>query len=134
MSTVTPFLDRLATAIPGWPDELPPEWDAFRLAAEQRVSQGDRLYGNAYRRKDNVTEGIEEACDLVAYAAFDVLIHGDEDIDLALTAAWHAYRASVALWTMRMKQRGDTGPAWSVEELETTEPTPEPQTPAHPIA
>lgn len=103
---LAPFLDRIEECLPGWPENVPPAWQHLRLMTEARVAQGDEMYGSRYRTRDNVADALEECADLLAYSCFTTIVHGDEDIDLALTAAYHSYQAAAALLHLRDKGHG----------------------------
>ena len=95
MSDLAAFLNHLASAIPGWPDECP-QWDAFRRALGLR------------RMGHDLGPGLNAACDLALHAHASA---SPEDVDVALTAAHHAYQAACALWTLQAKRKGSAGPA-----------------------
>lgn len=98
------WLDRLEETLP----KNPPGWSQFRAMIEARVAVGEERYGDTWRGKDLITEGMEEMADGVAYLAFEAALDG-EDIDLALTAAYHAWRAAAALMHLRAKRAGEPG-------------------------
>jgi hypothetical protein len=91
------FFDHVARALPGYPDELPAAWRAFRSQAKQRMVAGWGTFGLAYRDRDNSAEGLEELADFGNYQFFDVqvarLLGEDEEIDTALMAVYHSYLA-----------------------------------------
>src|SRR5690606_35044040 len=74
VSDLAAFLNHLASAIPGWPDECP-QWDAFRRARALR------------RIGHDLGPGLNAACDLALHAHAN---SSPEDVDVALTAAHHA--------------------------------------------
>lgn len=108
--TVRDFLDRLSEAYPA----TPAWFERFRGLCEARERHGRVHFGYAYLDRDNVAEGAEEAADGVLYALLDTLRAKregeDENIDLALTAAWHFAEAYQTLLCLRAKRGGDPDP------------------------
>jgi hypothetical protein len=108
-TTLTRFFDRLQQGgFPGKPSE---SFRVFRAESEGREKRGRRLFGLKYLRKENCQEACEEAADIGIYMHLDVLCHArkhdsEEDIDLALTAAWHAFKAHEAARLLASKRRG----------------------------
>lgn len=92
--TLSRFLNHLASAVPGWPDACP-EWDDFRRAVVLRS------------RGHNLGAGLNEACDLALLAH---RLATTDDLDVALTAAHHAFKAADSLRTLAAKGRGSSGP------------------------
>lgn len=91
--TVREFMDRLADSIP----DRGPAWDLFRLHIESREFAGRPTFRQTFLGKDLLKEGREESADSGLYA----LLHRlqcrrdgtDEEMDLILTWAYHAYKA-----------------------------------------
>lgn len=107
--TVAAFFDRLAAgAFPGKPD---PEYATFRQHCEYRERAGRTDFGDAYLHRDNLAEAREELADLGIYALLDSLQairdgKGDEDFELVLTMAHHAYLAYKTSMRLAAKRRG----------------------------
>lgn len=104
-TTIDAWLQRLEDSLPG--EDL----GAFREHVAVRELAGRNRFRFAYLDRDNLLEGTEEAVDLALYALLDVLRatregRGEEDVDLALTAAAHAARAHSALLQLRDKRSG----------------------------
>lgn len=109
--TLVEFFDRLEDALftNVRKDRLPSDWLTFRRQAEARERDGRDRFGDAYLRRDNAGEGLEEAADGANYGYFDVertrAEHGDVDeaLQLALIAANHFYEGHRALHALRGK-------------------------------
>ena len=100
--TVAEFYDRLEASLfhPARlrnPDEAVRAFRSFRAQAEVRELAGRTKFGHSHLTRDNAMEATEEAADLANYMMFDLLStrrRGDtEEIELALTAAQHAFEA-----------------------------------------
>lgn len=98
------FYDRL--------EEGPPieTFEVFRRHCLEREMAGRPKFGHSFHAKDNIAEALEEASDGANYCAFDVLkaarAADHDDIDLALTAAWHFAKAYDSLLHLRAKRHG----------------------------
>ena len=106
--TVTWFFDRLAEgAFPGKP---PPSFERFREQCVARERHGRNQFGLKFLVRDNPAEACEEAADLANYGLFDVLVARrrgeDDELDLALTMALHAFKAHEAACRLRAKRHG----------------------------
>lgn len=103
--TIDAFLDRLDGALPG--EDL----SGFREHVIVRELAGRDRFQHSFLGRENCAEGQEEAVDLALYALLDTLKarregRGEEDMDLALTAAMHAFHAHEALARLRAKRGG----------------------------
>lgn len=103
--TIDAWLRRLAAALPG--ENLA----KFREHIIVRELAGRDRFKHSFLGRDNLAEGLEEATDLALYSLLDTLKavregHGDEDVDLALTASAHAFHAYKALDHLRQKRQG----------------------------
>ena len=106
-ATVREFFDRLADAMPVRGEA----WDLFRMECEAREFAGRSRFRQSFHGRHNLREAAEEATDGALYCFLDTLVvrregRGDEDIDLALTAAHHFYRAFEAAARLRAKRMG----------------------------
>jgi hypothetical protein len=104
-ATIDGWLDRLEAALPG--EDL----EAFREHIVVRELAGRDRFRHSFLGRNNCDEGLEEAVDLALYSLLDTLRakregRGDEDIDLALTAAAHAFHAHSALRRLKAKRAG----------------------------
>ena len=115
--TFAEFFDRLEATFPGYrssPDWEPPEsFQMFRSQCQGREMAGRRTYGLRYLNRRNRKDAREEATDLALYMLFDSLREirregYDDDIDLALTAAWYAYKAYAT--TLDLKHKREHAP------------------------
>ena len=100
--TVAAFFDRLEQSMfPVSLDDLPDWWERFRMHCEARELAGRSRFRHSLCRRNNPGEGMEEAADGALYALFDCLVSRrageDEEIDIALTAAYHFAKAHEAL-------------------------------------
>jgi len=107
--TVAEFFGRLAEA--AFPGEAPEGFESFRRQCEARERAGRGSFGFAYASRDNLAESVEELSDFVIYLLLDGLKHrrnggGDEDLELALTGAMHAFRAYEATRHLAARRRG----------------------------
>jgi len=105
---VRAFFDRLESVFPG---SAPPDFIAFRRECERRERAGRDTFRHRYLTRDNRAEALEEAADLANYMLFDVLQHlrktGTEDEkELALTVAFHAYESYEAVLRLGRKRAG----------------------------
>lgn len=107
--TLAEFFSRLQEA--AFPGEAPHDFLAFRAHCEARERAGRESFGLAYLSRDNLREAMEEFADGANYFFFDTLQHlrnrgDDDDYELALTAALHAYKAHRAARELAAKRRG----------------------------
>lgn len=119
--TVRAWFDRLARSMFPAIDRStipmdPPEWfQAFRAECEARERAGRPIFGHEYLRRKNPVEAQEEAADAALYFFFDVLVArrngDDEQVDLALTGAYHAAKMHEVAQQLRAKRQGSSGPA-----------------------
>lgn len=80
----------------------PPEWwQNFRIHCEARELAGRSRFRHSLLARNNPREGMEEAADGALYAFFDTLVSRraleDEELDVALTAAYHFAKGWEAL-------------------------------------
>lgn len=91
---------------------VPPTIASFIAHCEAREKAGRDHFGFLYLKRDNIAEGLEEACDLGLYPYLDILQakrrgeDGEDGIDLALTVAYHASQAYDALLRLRERRGG----------------------------
>lgn len=104
------FTDRLRSCFPGG---SPPGFEDFCRIALERSRGGREQFGHAHldRDRDNCREAEDEATDLLNYMHFDVLRarregEGDQDIDLALTTAFYAWKAFESARRLSEKRHG----------------------------
>lgn len=103
---VNAFFGRLEESTPSG------EWwlEPFVDHCKRREHAGRKKFGLEYLVRDNPAEGLEEACDGALYAHLDVLqakrAGNDDDMDAALTAAYHFGKAYEALLRLREKRHG----------------------------
>lgn len=69
------------------------------------------MFGIAYMSRNNPFEAMEEAADAANYFFFDVLQNRqrqnrDDDLDLVLTGAWHAFKLHQVAQELSQKRRG----------------------------
>lgn len=105
-ATLNAFFDRLRESV----SEPAPWLEPLRQFCQARERAGRDEFGFAYLDRDNPREAIEEAADGANYAFFEVLRNRrkgeDEQIDVALLAAYHFGKAYHALDEMRRKEHG----------------------------
>lgn len=100
-------MDRLGSTLPVRGDA----WQRFRAHVETRELAGRPVFRQVFLTRENLREAEEEAADLCLYACLDTLKArraglGDQDLDMALTVAHHAYKAYEGLIALRAKRRG----------------------------
>jgi len=104
--TLARFLDRLEETIPA-PGEA---WQQFRLHIEAREAAGRSTFRQTFLGKDLLVEAREEATDLALYLALHSLQRlragEDQNMDLILTVAHHAYLAYRGTLELHHKERG----------------------------
>lgn len=90
---VREFFDNFARSLP----TITPAFHDLRYQAELRERRGREEFGLRYLARDNLAEGREEEQDGVLYVYLDLLQckrNGeDTDLDLAMTEAYHLYKA-----------------------------------------
>lgn len=94
-----------------FPGEPPDSFLNFRDQCEAREKAGRSVFGLAYLKRDNPREALEEAADAANYFMFDWLQNlqrtgGDEELDLVLTGAWHAFKLHQTALELMRKRRG----------------------------
>lgn len=102
------FFDHLESVFPGSASD---DFRVFRQECERRELAGRKTFKHRYLARDNRVDAREEAADLANYMYFDVLqnlrLTGTEDEkELALTAAYHAYKAYEATLRLGRKRQG----------------------------
>lgn len=109
-ATLSAFFRRLSEALP--PGEAESDsWCAFRAQCEAREYAGRDKFGMEYLVRSNTTEALEETADLALYAFLDSLKQrrdqgSDEDFDLVLMGAFHAYKAHETMRHLRSRRHG----------------------------
>lgn len=99
------YLGRAISEIANAPDP-PADWLRFRRQCEAREEAGRAEFGDEYLRRDNASEGLEEAADGALYCYFEAErvkeSGGDYEaaLQLAVIAAQHFFRAHEALQEM----------------------------------
>lgn len=107
--TVKWFFDRLEAA--SFPGKVPDDFRAFRQGCETRERAGRSTFGLAYLCRPNLPEAQQEWADGANYIFFDALRNRratgqDEDLDVALSVAYHAYMADHFTRLLASKRRG----------------------------
>jgi hypothetical protein len=108
--TIGKLFDRLAEALP--PGEADSdEFYAFRAQCEAREKAGRNTFGFRYLNRSNTTEALEEAADFALYLMLDSLREvrdngSEEDMDLVLIGARHAYKAHATARHLRARRHG----------------------------
>jgi hypothetical protein len=102
------FTGRLRSCFPGPP---PTGFDDFCQTALERARGGREEFGHSHLDRDNCMEAEDEATDLLNYMHFDVLKaeregYGEQDIDLALSTAFYAWKAFESARKLAAKRRG----------------------------
>lgn len=104
---VKEFYDALEAAHAGGP---PPSFAYFRLEAEARERAGRRRFRFSFLQRDNIRDAFEEFSDGANYLLFRVWQNRrngrDDQMDLALSAAYHAAKAYHFAAMMRDDERG----------------------------
>ena len=105
--TAAEFFNYLASALHG-PSSA---WESFRRECEVRERDGRGHFGLAFLGRDNLEEASQEFSDGANYLLFDhlkeVRRNGDDrEVDLVLTVAWHAFKASEGVALLRAKRHG----------------------------
>lgn len=89
---------------------LPPLFEHFRELCRNREARGRERFGFAYLGRDNCVEAQEEVADFSLYMMLAALKNRragrDENLDVALTAAYHAYMAYRFATLYREKEQG----------------------------
>lgn len=105
-SNVREFFDNFARGLP----TITPAFHDLRRQCELRERAGRSQFGLRYLGRDNQREGLEEEADGVNYVYFDLLKCDregiDPDLDLAMTEAYHLYKAYEANRRRAERRRG----------------------------
>ena len=107
---VAKLFDRLAEALP--PGEADSEaWWAFRAHCESRERMGRSTFGFRYLNRSNTSEALEEAADYCLYLLLDSLREirdngSEEDMDLVLIGARHAFKCHETARHLRARRHG----------------------------
>lgn len=102
------FYDRLESTFPG---KAPVGFAEFRRQAEAREREGRSLFGLRYLRRPNLREAKEEGSDGGNYFYMDMLQNRhltgrDDDMDLVLEGAWHAFKMHEVAQQLSARRRG----------------------------
>lgn len=108
--TIGRLLNRLAEALPPGKGESE-EFYAFRAHLESRERAGRSIFGMQYLDRSNTTEALEEAVDFALYMFLDSLQEvrnngSDEDMDLVLIGAHHAFQCYEVARHLRARRHG----------------------------
>lgn len=103
---VARFLNRLSETIPRGGEA----WEQFRIHLEAREAAGRSTFRQSFLGKNLLQEAREEAVDLALYMALHALQRlragEDQNIDLLMTAANHAFLAYKATLELHHKEMG----------------------------
>lgn len=102
------FYDRLEACFPG---KAPETFKSFRHECEVRELEGREKFGLSYLSRQNLREADQEGADGANYLFFDVLKYRrrtgrDDDLELALQGAYHAFKAFDCARRLEAKRRG----------------------------
>jgi hypothetical protein len=86
-------------------DMAAPEYDAFRAHTMHRVREGERLYGDRWRREDMIREACEELPDAAVYGFAQMVKDGERSADL-FSAVVHAFQAYVCFRRYEARRKG----------------------------